>query len=276
MTSTRNTPFDKLCGVLRRHDDIDGDIIGENLAAILARFPSEPARKDLTLSYKWHKNKASNICTLDGIPLLFVKEMWQPEFLREILGIHVGLHHLDKAMSFQDYLFSKWTPPGRNPIPVLITTYINGKTIEKKQFKSFYKDFGRQYAYHEILALYDVDWRHFIVNGDRLARIDLGCSFSNLTKKYSGFWDMKEKQLKASPEFQAGRDEELALIMRNIEASKVDFNILLDALVEIGTMQNFFIDFNVRNFLLNLEKYWKTYSPVNVLGIIGRDSMIAR
>jgi hypothetical protein len=244
---------------------INGEIIGDNLEKILKSFKSPIESTDVAMSCKWSKYKECNICTMNDEPLFFVKELWQPQFMREVLGVHLGML-LDDQMSFNDYLFGMWNINEKKQVPAIITPYLPGSPLKKKQFKQFKYQLGKQYAFHEILALYDVEWRHFILNENTLSRIDLGRCFSNLDMKYQGFWSFKyEKKLKGDSQFEKGLEDEREILKNNIEKYSSDIKNLIGILEIVGKENNSLLDFNLEEFLPKLKKYWSEYLSFNLL-----------
>ena len=152
--------------------------------------------------------------------MFFIKELWQPEFFREILGLHVGIHFLDSELGPKRYLFGRWKREGKKDKPILITTYVKGNPLKKHEVDDYLHALGRQYAFHQVLSLYDVDHRHFIVQKGIVARIDFGMAFSNTHMAYQGFWDFHYNKLVHSRAFHEGIAEEHNRIENMLSATR--------------------------------------------------------
>ena len=130
---------------------------------------------------------------------------------------------------------------------------------------SYLYELGRQHAFHQALSLYDVDWRHFIVQQGLLVRIDFGKSFDQLTIPYQGFWDMRWNELKNNPSFRDGAGYEFNRIKEQVANQKQHISFFIGKLEAIGNYRNFFIDFNVGAFTTKLRDYWRNHLPIKLL-----------
>ncbi|MBD3187610.1 hypothetical protein GF325_12320 [Candidatus Bathyarchaeota archaeon] len=248
--------------------ELSGDMVVDNLKNIVSRLGMEVASGELEFKCKWSKYKECNICTIDGKPMVFVKELWQVQPFREILGIHLASKFLDSTASFPDYLFGKWKVSGRKTIPVLITPYLHGEPLGKKEFKRFHGSLGKQYAFHEILSLYDVDWRHFIMNNEKLTRIDLGRCFANLDMEFAGFWDFKIKKLTKSKEFIEQYEQERDLLSKNFACNAGKIHSLLQQVRDVGQEGNFLLDLDLGTLVDEIVHYWKAHVAWDVFDVL--------
>jgi hypothetical protein len=252
-----------LVGILP-YIEIDGKITESSVQAILEKLDVRMDRSELKVKGIWHMFKQFHVYNMEQ-PLFFIKELWQPECIREIFGLHMGIHFFDPELCPRKYLFGVWKQEAKKEKPILITTYVKGQPLKKNQFESHEYNLGRQYALHQVLSLYDVDWRHFIVQQGILVRIDFGKSFANITMPYQGFWDLKWNELKGNPAFRDGVDHEYTRLKANIAEKKRHIAFLIEKLEAIGAYQNFFIDFNIKEFLSKLRNYWTNYLPFPVI-----------
>nr|MDO8112657.1 hypothetical protein [Candidatus Sigynarchaeota archaeon] len=244
--------------------EIDGKITEGNIANILEKLEISVDARDLKVKANWHMFKQFHVYNLNQ-PLFFIKELWQPELFLEVLGTHMGIHFFDGDLCPKEYMFGIWKQEGKPSKPIIITTYVKGPALKKNQFEPYLYELGRQYALHQVLSLYDVDWRHFIVQQGILVRIDFGKSFLELTKPYQGFWDMHFNVLKNSPAFRDGVDFEFSRIKNNLASVKNHLAFLMQKLEALGNYRNFFLDFEMDKFLVNLKNYWKNYLPFPIL-----------
>jgi hypothetical protein len=137
-------------------------------------------------------------------------------------------YFFDENLCFKKFATGLFTGK-RSPIPHITTVFEMGDDIGHKKYKhvdfKFY--LGRQCYLHEVLSLYDVYDRHFIVREDHsLCRIDFGRCFENLHKKYLGFHDyLKDKEIDFyDDEFQKGYLFEKEVIKKNLQNKKKGLN----------------------------------------------------
>lgn len=245
--------------------EIDGKISASSLGNILEKLDIQAGRPDLKVKGIWHQFKQFHVYNNADVPLFFIKELWQPEFLREIIGLHVGINFVDPELCMKKYMFGKWKQESGKEKPILITTYVKGQPLKKNQIESFKFELGRQHAFHAVLSLYDVDWRHFIIQQGILVRIDFGKSFDNMNIPYQGFWDLKWNQLKNDPAFREGINSEFGRIKERVATEKRHIAYLINKLDSIGHFRNFFIDFDVQDFVARLRKYWANHLPFPIV-----------
>ncbi|MBD3188783.1 hypothetical protein GF325_18285 [Candidatus Bathyarchaeota archaeon] len=245
--------------------EINGDIDDNIVLQLAEEMNLNHDFSEIKIKSHWHKFKQFSVYNIDDEPFLFIKELWQPEFFREILGIHIGTYFLDKELGVQDYLFGTWRKNRRKEKPILVTPYVRGKKLKGEEHGYMF-GLGRQYAYHEVLSLYDVDWRHFIIQQGIVVRIDFGRSFSNLDMPYQGFWDIGyDKKLSQNAEFNRGVRFEMDRIAENIAKNRHHLSFLLDKMRSLESGKNFFIDFDMNIFLDELTFYWNHHVSIPVL-----------
>jgi hypothetical protein len=143
------------------------------------------------------------------------------------LGLHLTKYFFDPDLCFRNFLtgIQYKKKKKKKGIPFITTTYERGDNIGNKKYNvsDFKYHLGRHCYLHEILSLYDVYDRHFIVRDDSsLCRIDFGRCFENLEKKYLGFHDyLNSKRLDFNnDEFQRGYIFEKAKIKNNLDNKK--------------------------------------------------------
>ncbi|TFG26155.1 MAG: hypothetical protein EU532_10625 [Promethearchaeota archaeon] len=195
------------------------------------------------LKCSWSYFKKCKVLSLEKEPLIFCKYVRENYFF-EILGLHLTKYYFDGELCFKNFL-TGLIKDKKKPIPHITTIYERGEDIGNKKYNvaDFKQSLGRQCYLHEILSLYDVYDRHFIVrdNGS-LCRIDFGRCFENLDKKYLGFHDyLKDKHIDYyDQEFQKGykferakikenlkdKRKQLSNIVRNIKNLEKDYDII--------------------------------------------------
>ncbi|MHA1698595.1 MAG: hypothetical protein ACTSWN_07145, partial [Promethearchaeota archaeon] len=217
--------------------EIHGDLTHENILPILKEFDIYTNLDELRIKSKWRHFKEINVYDISGQPAIFIKELWQPASFREILGIHIAQNYLDPELCPKTYRFGIWRVKGRS-IPIIITSYVKGRSLKKSERQDYLYELGRQHSLHHVISLYDVDYRHFIVQQGILVRIDFGRSFSNLDMPYQGFWDFGFKSLSQDPMFREGTKKEFEIIKKNLSYGKEHLKYLFQKLYELGSIQN--------------------------------------
>lgn len=248
------------------HADINGPVTEETVGPVLERFGIPVHERELTIKATWHMFKQFHVYNLDGLPMFFIKELWQPQAFQEILALHLSTHFIDRELGPKQYLFGTWRRKGMDDKPIVITSYVRGTPLKKQQVDEYMFELGRQYAYHQVLAMYDVDYRHFIVQHGTMARIDFGRAFTNLTMPYQGFWDFNYKRLVKSRAFHEGIDEENQRVQRQLDYTRGHLQALLSRLEDLGDeYRNRFVDFPMKAFIALLRAYWEKHVPFPVL-----------
>lgn len=202
---------------------------------------------------KFHKK--CEIFGLDRKPVLFLKYV-RDKYVLEVLGLHIAKNFFDPELCFKNYLTGLYGE--KKPVPYIMTTYEEGEHIGKYDIKKFKFLLGRQCYLHEVLSLYDVHDRHFIVKSeDSLCRIDFGLCFESIQKKYWGFLDyLKHKHIDYDDvEFQKGYSFEKDLIINNLEGKQSDLNSIIR---KINTLQrdNVIVVFYPDRFVSRLVDHW--------------------
>ncbi|MFX1452629.1 MAG: hypothetical protein ACFFCM_17460 [Promethearchaeota archaeon] len=228
-----------------------------------------PLEDKFLINCSWSYFKKCTVANLGNEPLLFFKYV-REHYIEEVLGLHLTKHFFDPELCFKNFLtgieYKK-----KKAIPYITTTYERGDNIGHKKYNilDFKYQLGRQCYLHEVLCLYDVYDRHFIVrNDDSLCRIDFGRCFENLDKNYLGFDDyLKSKHLDFhDAKFQEGynfekqkirnnlenKKENLAEIIRNIRNLEKDYDLitidpkkLCNKLLDHWSRINFVEDVNI-------------------------------
>ncbi|MEX2681831.1 MAG: hypothetical protein Q6373_009525 [Candidatus Sigynarchaeota archaeon] len=245
--------------------EIDGKITPGNIANILEKLDVRVDGRALKIKGIWHQFKQFHVYNMEGIPLFFIKELWQPEFLREVIGLHMGIHFFDQELCPRKYMFGVWRQEPKKEKPILITTYVKGQPLKKDQVRSYFHELGRQHAFHQVLSMYDVDWRHFIVQQGIIVRIDFGKALDQLTIPYQGFSDLRWNELRKNAAFHDGEAYEFKRIKERITTEKQHLSYFLEKLAAIDNYRNFFIDFDVAALTTRLRNYWLKYLPITIL-----------
>ncbi|MBN2152602.1 MAG: hypothetical protein JW839_14205 [Candidatus Lokiarchaeota archaeon] len=245
--------------------EIDGKIAAGSLGSILERLDVRVDGRELKVKGIWHQFKQFHVYNMEGLPLFFIKELWQPEFLREIVGLHMAINYFDRELCPREYLFGVWKQEPRKEKPILITTYVKGQSLKKNQMGQYLFELGRQHALHQVLCLYDVDWRHFIVQQGILVRIDFGKALDQLTIPYQGFADLRWNELRKNAVFHDGVDYEFNRIKERVSSEKKHLSYFIDKIEAIGNYRNFFIDLDLGALTTKLRNYWHKYLPITIL-----------
>ncbi|MHC1590878.1 MAG: hypothetical protein ACXQS8_02230 [Candidatus Helarchaeales archaeon] len=205
----------------------------------------------------WSIYKQYDVFNVDGKPILHIKKCMSGVYF-EAIGLHLG-RILDPELLPDNYLvgtynvgFFKW----KEPIPYVLTTYVHGKTLKKKDIPDHYFDLGRQFIFHKILELHDVYERHFIKSQGVLKRVDFDLSFRELQGRYTGFdrWIKKYKLFDQIP-FIRGMDFEIKKIQQNLSDNEDDFKQLLKAMKKFSEEEK--DEKYIKEFYGNLLKYWE-------------------
>jgi len=182
-----------------------------------------PLEDKFLMSCTWSYFKKCTVANLGNEPLLFFKYV-REHYIEEILGLHLTKYFFDPELCFKNFLtgLQYKKKKKKKGIPYITTTYERGDNIGHKKYKisDFKYHLGRHCYLHEVLCLYDVYDRHFIVRNDgSLCRIDFGRCFENLDKPYLGFHDyLKNNKINYhDDEFQKGYNYEKEKIKKNLE-----------------------------------------------------------
>ncbi|MFX0071040.1 MAG: hypothetical protein ACFFAO_08115 [Candidatus Hermodarchaeota archaeon] len=196
--------------------------ISENEMKKIAEGMDINLPENFLLKCSWSYYKKCTVFSLDKEPIIFFKYVREDYFF-EMFGLHLTKYYFDNELCFKNFITGLYKK--KTPIPYITTIFEKGDNIGHKKYDiSNFKFFlGRHCYLHEILSLYDVYDRHFIVreNGS-LCRIDFGRCFENLEKKYLGFHDyLKSKHIDFyDDEFQRGYNFEKRIIKENLKDKK--------------------------------------------------------
>jgi len=192
-----------------------------------------PLNDTFLMNCTWGYFKKCTVANLGNKPLLFFKYV-REHYVEEILGLHLTKYFFDSDLCFRNFLtgIEYKKKKKKKGIPYITTTYERGDNIGEKKYKNldFKYQLGKHCYLHEILSLYDVYDRHFIVRDDgSLCRIDFGRCFENLQKKYLGFYDyLKNINLEYDDEkFQEGYHFEKDKIKNNLASKKEDLEKII-------------------------------------------------
>jgi hypothetical protein len=236
--------------------------ISENEMQKLAEKMNIDLPKNFLLKCSWSYYKKCTVFSLEKKPLIFFKVV-RDNYFHEIFGLHLTRYFLDADLCFKSFLTGLYEEK-KSPIPYIATIYERGEHIGHKKYNvsDFRYYLGRQCYLHEILSLYDVYDRHFIVRDDNsLCRIDFDRSFENMDKDYLGFQDyLKKKRLDYDNDvFQEGYNKEQEIIKKNLENKRCD---LIKVLEKVGKIKQDYelIRFDPKKFINQLIIYWNKIS----------------
>jgi hypothetical protein len=200
-------------------------------------------------------------------PLYFFKYV-REYYFSEVLGLHLTHYFFDPELCAPTCLTGLYIKEGllrTTEIPYLFTSFIRGKNISNYDITKFKFELGRQCFLHEVLSLYDVYDRHFILKNDNIiARIDFGRSFENMHKKYLGFNDyLEEKDLDFfDEELQMGYKKEKQIIRKNLEGKKSELAQFVRR-VKMLHMDSELIFFPIERFVNRLIDHWSRIGFLN-------------
>jgi hypothetical protein len=240
--------------------------ISEIEIEIVAKKLNFPLEQDFLFKCSWNYYRKCTVFSLNRVPLLFFKYV-RDDYFFEVLGLHLTINLFDSEMTFRNYLTGLFKR--QKPIPYIITTYEMGVNLSNYNIKDYLFLLGRQCYLHEILALYDVFDRHFIVRDkNSLCRIDFGRCFENLQKEYLGFRDyLNNKNMDASnEEFQKGYTFEKLKISNNLRDKRSE---LIKYIKSMSLLEKDYIliDFEVKRFYERLITYWKRIGFLEMINI---------
>ena len=232
--------------------------ISESEMKKLAEKMNLQLKHNILLKCTWSYYKKCTVFSLENKPLIFFKYVRENYFF-EIFGLHLTKYFFDGELCFKNFLTGLYTAK-KKPIPYITTLFERGENIGAKKYNisDFKINLGRQCYLHEILSLYDVYDRHFIVRDDgSLCRIDFGRCFENLDKKYLGFHDyLKQKHLDYyDQDFQKGLKFEKEKIRENLKDKRKE---LSDIIRKIKNLEKDYdlIYFDSEKFCNRLIDHW--------------------
>ncbi len=204
-------------------------------------------------------------------PVLFLKYV-REHFFSEVLGLHLTYNYFDPQLCAKGYLAGIYQKKGflkSKKIPYLFSNYINGKSINHYEISEYKYQLGRLCYLHEVLSLYDVYDRHFIVRPDNtLCRIDFGRSFENMQKEYLGFRDFlrNHKIDEFDTEFQRGYAKEKEIIKKNLE-NKGNTLARFIRMIKLLKQDHKVVFFPIDRFVNRLIDHWSKIRFLNEMNI---------
>jgi len=109
----------------------------------------------------WSYYRKCTVFSLNRVPQLFLKYI-RENYIQELLALHLTKYFFDPELCFNNYLTGFFQNKNKQ-IPYIATTYEMGDHIGRYDINEFRYLLGRQCYLQEILCLYDVYERHFIV-----------------------------------------------------------------------------------------------------------------
>ncbi|MHA1263618.1 MAG: hypothetical protein ACTSRS_00130 [Candidatus Helarchaeota archaeon] len=206
----------------------------------------------------WNYYRQYDVFGIDNTPIFHIKKSVEQNVLYEAFALHLG-RLADPDLCPKNYIvgtynvgFWRW----KNPIPYVLTTYVIGHTLPKNAQLNHLFQLGRQFIFHKLLELHDVEERHFIVQNNLLVRIDYDLSFRELTGKYTGFdrW-IKKYRLFDYSNFLRGASYEVIRLRENLTQNRTPFLNLMAALREISTQE--IGDRIIHDLYDNVVRYWE-------------------
>ncbi|MHA1284567.1 MAG: hypothetical protein ACTSQP_18870 [Promethearchaeota archaeon] len=233
--------------------------ISEKTILEISKKMNNIIQNDFYIKSNWSYFKKYTIFSKNKEPLIFLKYV-REKYFQEVLGVHLTRYFFDSDLGFQEYTTGLIYKKKSKSIPYLATTFERGKDLSNYDIFDFKYELGRLCYLHEILCLYDVYDRHFIVREEgskpRLCRIDFGRCFENLHKKYLGFQDyLNDKKIDFYDEiFQKGYQEEKEIIKKNLKNKKRKLINLISKIKELAYDK--IIIFNPIKFANRLIDHW--------------------
>ncbi|TXT67052.1 MAG: hypothetical protein BAJALOKI1v1_200018 [Promethearchaeota archaeon] len=208
----------------------------------------------------WSYHKKCEVHTSDDEPLYFFKYV-REYYFSELLGLHLTHYYFDPELCASSYLTGIYIKKGTfktSEVPYLFTRFVEGKDITNYDIDEYKFALGRQFYLHELLSLYDVFDRHFIVkNKEIIVRIDFGRSFENTHKKYLGINDyLEEKDIDLlDKEVRRGYEKEKEIIKLNLNGKKRELAQFIRKMRGLE-MDSELIFFPIDRFVNRLIDHW--------------------
>ncbi len=245
-----------------------GDIDRLSVYAMAERLGKTLTTKDFRIELRWKLYDQFQV--IDKHQQLFhIKRVWERNYLREVLALHLGIRVFDPELFVPNYVtgtymsgFKKW----KMPVPYIMTEFLRGKEV-KFGFKRDPSDplwswLGRHYYLHVVLSLYDVEPRHFLVvdEGKGVKRLDMGLAFTKLDQKYDGFLKFfKDVPFEQNAAFQNGLAVEREKVLRNLQTTRPALSSTLRDFCQLE--EDSIMDFNPGQFCQDLTNYWGRMVP---------------
>ncbi len=246
-----------------------GDIDRLSVYALAERLGKPLTTKDFRIELRWKLYDQYHILDNKRRQLFHIKRVWEKNYLREVLALHLATRVFDPELFVPSYVtgtyvsgWKKW----KVPVPYIMTPFQYGKEV-KFNFKRDPGDplwlwFGRHYYLHVLLSLYDVEPRHFLLvnEGKVVKRLDLGLGFTKLDQKYDGFQaSFGDVTFEQNAMFQQGIAFEREHVLHNLLTSRPTLVSTLREFCELE--EDSIVDFNPGQFCQDLTKYWCKMVP---------------
>jgi len=219
----------------------------------------------------WSYHKKCEVLNSKDKPIFFFKYV-REYYFSEILGLHLTHYFFDPKLCASSYLTGIYIKKGKlktSEVPYLFTSFVKGRDITHYDIKKYKFPLGKQFYLHEILSLYDVYDRHFIVKDNNvIVRIDFGRSFENTHKKYLGFNDyLEDKGIDLSDEeLQRGYAKEKEIIKESLDGKKNELAQFVRK-VKMLRMDSELIFFPIERFINRLIDHWSRIGFLNDMNL---------
>lgn len=244
--------------------------ISKKTVRIMSKKLGNALNSEIKIDSTWGYYKKFEILNVQGKdphPEFFLKYV-REYFFSELLGFHLTYEYLDSELCAKGYLagmFHKKSFFRTEKIPYLFLRYVRGKSIENYDITEYKYQLGRLSYLHEVLSLYDVYDRHFIVQPDNtLCRIDFGRSFENLQKKYLGFKDFLDSHdiNEFDGMYLKGYKKEKEIIKKNLESKKNKLARFI-RMIKVLKQDHKVVFFNIDRFVNRLIDHWSKIGFLN-------------
>lgn len=250
------------------------DIDRTSVNAMAERLGKPLTTNDFRIELHWKLVDQYHVVDEKRQPLFHIKRVWERNYLREVLALHLGINVFDPELFVPNYVtgtymagFKKW----KSPVPYIMTEFLHGKEVKfsfkRNPLSPLWSWLGRHYYLHMILSLYDVEPRHFLVvdEGTTVKRLDLGLALTKLDQKYDGFQkSFGDDAIKQNTAFQKGVEFEREKVLHNLNTNRLLLNHTLN---EFGQLEeDSIVDFNPGQLRLDLINYWGKMVPELDLG----------
>ena len=178
---------------------------------------------------------------------------------------------MEPELFVDNYVFGLHYPKGkkRGAVPFILNTIVKGKPLPKRGWEKYSFVLGRHYKIHEILSLYDCDMRHFLVDGEKIKRIDLGLAFFHMGHRYRGFEEYLPNGLPYMKDFWRGYDMQRQRLKITLLNTRDELKLLLSEIEKMKSDD--LVNFNGKQFVSELRNYWKA-SKLHIIDDIKWDN----